>query len=212
VWLPAEIALAACFGALFGWISLGFWTAVFGFALLWRGGDRFAITRNPETPADAVADSACRTAVVMPICDEGVDRSFAGLRATRTSLVREGAAAGFDFFVLSDSIDPDVCADEQRAWADWRRLAEPGAGIFYRRRRIRQKRKSGNIADFCRRFGRRYRYLIVLDADSIMSGEALTRLVALMESHPHVGIIQTAPRIVRARSLRARVQQFASRL
>ena len=54
--------------------------------------------------------------------------------------------------------------------------------------------------------------MVVLDADSLMSGETLARLVRLMEAHPEVGVIQTAPRVVRARSLFARVQQFASRL
>jgi len=211
VWLPAELALAVFFGALFGALSLGFWTAVFGFVVLLRGGDRFAITRGEGDPSQPLHDGF-RTAVVMPVCDEPVARVFAGLRAIRESLVRSGAVDGFDFFVLSDSSDPDLWVDEEAAWADWRRTAQGAGGIFYRRRRVRQKRKSGNLADFCRRFGRRYRYMIVLDADSVMSGEALVRLVRLMEAHPQVGIIQSAPRVVRARSLFARIQQFANRL
>ena len=32
--------------------------------------------------------------------------------------------------------------------------------IFYRRRRRRVKRKSGNIDDFCRRWGSNYRYMV----------------------------------------------------
>lgn len=214
VWLPAEIVLAVFFGALFGWISLGFWTAAFGFFVQMRGGDGYAITRAGEPSGDhgAPRDPTCRTALVVPICDESVPRVFAGLRAMRESLAEAGSGADFDLFILSDSIDPDIAADELSAWADWRREAEPGAGIYYRRRRVRQKRKSGNVADFCRRFGRQYRYMIVLDADSVMDGEILTRLVALMESNPQVGIIQSAPRVIRARSLFARVQQFANRL
>jgi membrane glycosyltransferase len=211
VWLPAEIALSVSFGALFGWISVGFWTSLFGFLVLLRGGDRFAITRAAGAPA-APLDAAARTALIMPVCDEPVARVFAGLRAMRASLARAGAAHAFDFFILSDSVDPDVCADEEAAWADFRREAAGGGGIYYRRRRVRRKRKSGNVADFCRRFGSRYRYMVVLDADSVMTGETLARLVQLMEAHPHVGVIQTAPRVVRARSLFARVQQFASRL
>ena len=66
--------------------------------------------------------------------------------------------------------------------------------IFYRRRRRRVKRKSGNIDDFCRRWGSSYRYMVVLDADSVMSGECLTSLVRLMEANPNAGIIQTAPK------------------
>lgn len=46
--------------------------------------------------------------------------------------------------------------------------------IFYRRRRRRVKRKSGNIDDFCRRWGSQYSYMVVLDADSVMTGECLS--------------------------------------
>ena len=82
--------------------------------------------------------------------------------------------------------------------------------MFYRWRQHRIKRKSGNIADFCRRWGRSYRYMVVLDADSVMSGECLTRLVLIAEANPGAGIIQTVPRAVRRDTLFARVQQFAS--
>jgi membrane glycosyltransferase len=163
---------------------------------------------------------------VMPVCDESVERVFAGLRAVRASLARAGALPSFDLFILSDSTDPDLWVDEEEAWAHWKRDTEQvsrgepklsedepaGGGIFYRHRRVRRKRKSGNVADFCRRWGRRYRYMVCLDADSVMSGECLVRLVGMMERNPHVGIIQTAPAVVRARSLFARIQQFAARL
>ena len=204
-----ELAIALFFGALFGWISIGFWTGVFGFAVLVRG-DRFAIAGGaaPAGPLDPEA----RTAIVMPIFEEPVDRVFAGLRAIRRSLERAGALAHFDFFMLSDSADPAVWVQEEEAWAAWRREAGEDARIFYRRRRVRLKRKSGNVADFCRRWGRLYRYMVVLDADSVMSGEALVRLVRLMEANPSAGIVQSAPAVVQARSLFGRVQQFSNRV
>jgi membrane glycosyltransferase len=205
-----ELAIALGFGALFGWISIGFWTAVCGFLVL-LGGDRFAIGRSPAEAPDAPLDPGARAAIVMPIYEEPVDRVFAGLRAIRRSLERAGALERFDLFVLSDSVEPATWADEEQAWASWWREAGEGAGIFYRRRKVRRKRKSGNVADFCRRWGRSYRYMVVLDADSVMTGEALLRLLHLMERNPQVGIIQTAPVAVRARSLFARAQQFAAR-
>jgi membrane glycosyltransferase len=208
---PLEVILSCFFGALFGWLSIGFWTALFGFAVLLRGGDRFAITRGEPTEPAAI-DPAARTAIVVPVCDEPVDRVFAGLRAVRSSLARTGALAHFDFFVLSDSFDPTSWIEEEEAFAAWRREAPGPGGIFYRRRRVRRKRKSGNVADFCRRFGRDYRYMVVLDADSVMSGESLVRLVGLMERNPEVGVIQTAPSVVRGTTLLARIQQFSARL
>jgi membrane glycosyltransferase len=204
-----EPLIAGLFGALFGWISIGFWTAVAGFALLLRGGDRFALGRAEGA---GPIDPQARTAIVMPVCNEPVDRVFAGLRAIRASLARVGAEDPFDFFVLSDSTDPDVIVAEEEAWAAWLRELGGKGGLFYRRRKVRRKRKSGNVADFCRRWGRLYRYMVVLDADSLMEGETLVELVRRMERHPDVGVIQTVPTVVRAQSLFGRVQQFSSRL
>ncbi len=208
---PMEIAIVLFFGALFGWISIGFWTAMSGFLILMRQGDRFRITRE-QTEHEGELDRGTRTAIVMPICEEPVDRVFSGMKAIYQSLDRIGVLNCFDFFVLSDTSDPARAVQEEEAWFDWRRAAAEAARVFYRRRRVRLERKSGNIADFCRRWGRQYRYMVVLDADSMMSGETLVRLVRLMEGHPEVGMIQTAPTSVNRRSLFARVQQFASRV
>jgi membrane glycosyltransferase len=82
--------------------------------------------------------------------------------------------------------------------------------IFYRKRRHRINGKSGNVADFCRRWGKRYRYMIVLDADSVMIGPTLVRLVRAMEANPEAGIIQTQPYMVLGTSLFRRVLQFSS--
>jgi membrane glycosyltransferase len=75
---------------------------------------------------------------------------------------------------------------------------------------VNLKRKSGNIADFCRRWGKNYRYMIVFDADSLMAGKTLVRMVQAMERHPKVGILQTAPLAVNRETLIARTQQFAN--
>jgi membrane glycosyltransferase len=205
-----EKLIVAFFGALFGWISIGFWTALMGFFVLIAGRDRFAITRT-VAPDEPFAPEGL-TAVVMPICNEPVDRVFAGLQAIHRSLERTGAQAHFHFFVLSDSFDPSTAVKEEQAWFAWSRAADGFGRLFYRRRKVRQKRKSGNVADFCRRWGQRYRYMIMLDADSLMAGSTLVRLVQLMDRNPAAGMIQTAPAAVNRRSLFARVQQFTSRV
>ncbi|MCK6556123.1 glucans biosynthesis glucosyltransferase MdoH [Candidatus Binatia bacterium] len=208
-WL--EVVIVHVFGALFGWISIGFWTALLGFFLLTVRRDRYAITRLDAADAGPFAPSG-RTAIVMPICEEPVDRVFAGLKAIHRSLERAGGLPHFDFFVLSDSYSPDTYVKEEEAWARWGREVGGFGHIFYRRRKVRLKRKSGNVADFCRRWGRKYPYMIMLDADSVMSGETLVRLVRLMDKHPQAGMIQTAPTAVNRNSLFARIQQFATRV
>ncbi|EPR32939.1 glucosyltransferase MdoH [Alkalidesulfovibrio alkalitolerans DSM 16529] len=207
-----ELAIVAVFSILFAWISIGFWTAMAGFWTLFRRFDRFVITTTKEREGDVSEPRKAMTAILFPVCNEEFERTAAGIRATYLSLERAGALTGFHFFILSDSKDPDRFVQEE---AIWRRLCEElGAQgrIFYRRRRVNLKRKSGNIADFCRRFGAGYEYMAVMDADSVMSGSILVRMVQIMERRRHVGILQTAPRTAGRETLIARAQQFANRL
>lgn len=148
----------------------------------------------------------------MPICNEDVERVYAGLRATWESVVRTGNAEHFDVYILSDSYDADIAIAEQKAWMELVRDVGGAGKIFYRRRRRRVKRKSGNIDDFCRRWGSNYSYMVVLDADSVMSGECLTGLVRMMDANPNAGIIQSSPKASGMDTLYARCQQFATRV
>ncbi len=198
---------------LFTWVALGFATALMGAWTLLRG-DRHAFTlRDGHAPIERGA----RTAIVMPICNEDVATVFAGLRATCESLAGTGALSLFDMYVLSDSSDPAVRAAELQAWQRLRQAlgdaaVQDGGRIFYRWRRRRTRRKAGNVADFCRRWGANYRYMVVLDADSIMHGETLVSLVRLMEQQPRAGIVQTLPQGFGHGTVHARLQQFASRV
>ncbi len=203
-----QTSILALFALLFCWVSMGFWTALMGFFQLLKGRDRYSISAS--SCGDEPISPQARTALVMPIANEHVPRVFAGLRATFESLKATGQLEHFDFFILSDSNDPDICVAEQQAWMELCREVEGFGHIFYRRRRRRVKRKSGNIDDFCRRWGSNYRYMVVLDADSVMSGDCLTRLVRLMEANPGAGIIQTAPKASGMDTLYARLQQFAT--
>lgn len=205
-----EMVTLGLFALLFCWVSAGFWTAMAGFLVLMRGTDPYVISREDAAPGPISVGA--RTAIVMPICNEDVTRVFAGLRATYESVAASGELDRFDFFVLSDSSDSDICTAELDAWTTLCRTVGAFGRIFYRHRRRRVKRKSGNIDDFCRRWGAAYRYMIVLDADSVMSGSCLTTLVRLMESNPTAGIIQTAPRAAGRDTLYARIQQFSTRV
>lgn len=213
-----ETGLLMLFGVLFGWISAGFWTALMGALELLRGPGRGPLARRLAAAPILPIDPSVRTAIVMPICNEHVPTVFGGLAATVDSLRATGESAAFDVFVLSDTNDPDIRAAEHAAWNDLaNRIAaeaggeEPQLRVHYRWRQRRTQRKAGNVADFCRRWGAAYRYFVVLDADSIMTGECLTTLVRLMEAHPDAGIIQTAPKAVGHDTFHARVQQFCAR-
>ncbi|MDP2220370.1 MAG: glucans biosynthesis glucosyltransferase MdoH [Hydrogenophaga sp.] len=202
------------FVVLSAWVVTGFVTALMGFWVLLRGDAHTlsakAVQHHPMNPQ-------ARTAIVMPICNEDVATVFAGLRATCESLSSTGHAQQFDVFVLSDSNDPAIAEAEKSAWKALRAaLAAQSDGppieVYYRLRTRRTHRKAGNVADFCRRWGKDYRYMVVLDADSVMSGSCLTSMVKLMEAHPQAGIVQTATQAIGHATLHARAQQFASRV
>lgn len=204
-----EGLILTLFVILFAHIAAGFCTALVGFYVINRGGDSSRIT---ATLPDGGEPMLATTAIVMPAFNEDVSRVFEGLRVVFRSVQETKQLEHFDFFVLSDSNQPNQWIQEEVAWAELCKQVGGFGKIFYRKRRQSINKKAGNVADFLRRWGRRYRYMIVLDADSIMTGRALVQLVALMEKNPHVGLIQTAPRIVNGETLFARIQSFASRL
>lgn len=209
-----EYGQIALYAILSGWVVTGFVTALMGFYVSVRG-DKHSL--SAKQVAHHPMNPEARTAIIMPICNEDVATVFAGLRATCESVAATGHAKQFDVFVLSDSYQSGVADAERAAWADLRAaLAEnpnqPQVEVYYRLRTRRTHRKAGNVADFCRRWGKDYRYMVVLDADSVMSGDCLTSMVKLMEANPTAGIIQTATQAIGHVTLHARAQQFASRV
>lgn len=209
-WTIPEVIIFALFIILMGQISFGFTLALIGYFVLRKGGDSALITKTLSP--NARIGQLPATAIVMPIFNEDVGRVFQGLQVMFHSLEKTGRSSSFDFFILSDSDDPNYWIAEEMAWLGLSCQTKGFGRIFYRNRRNARHHKSGNIADFCRRWGANYRYAIVLDADSIMTGKAFVRLVALMEKNPTAGIIQTLPHSVLGKSLFQRIMQFGGRI
>lgn len=202
-----EITLLGVFSLLLGWIAFSFWIVAAGVCARWQGVRLDWLHRGG--PAQTEPGQAGRTAVLVPVYNEEPRRLFAGLEAICDSLIAAGSEP-FDVFLLSDSSKPDCGRAET---AGWRRLRDSMRGrlrLFYRRRPRNVGRKSGNIADFCRTWGRGYDYMVVLDADSLMTGRTMTELVRLMDANPGTALIQVPPQVVGRSTLFARIQQFAS--
>ncbi len=202
--------VTALFALLFAWISVGFWSSAAGVMIMLRRYDRFDVTLGCPGGLDLPAD--CRTALLFPVYNEDARDVAEGVRTIWQNLRDVDTGGHFDVFILSDSTNPEVWVQEEEAWHALCREENAFGRIFYRRRKKNLKRKSGNIADFCRRWGANYRYMIVFDADSLMAGATLARMVQSMEAHPEIGILQTPPKAIDSRSLIARVQQFANHL
>ncbi len=204
-WSASRTIALACFTALFLFSALGFWHAVFGFC-------RRRLQPEPAPPPETTQiDAVVNIALVFPVFNEEIGRVCEGIRATYESVRKAGQLERFDFFILSDSTEPEKWINEERHWLELAQELGALGRIYYRRRVSNEGKKSGNILDFLKAWGRRYRYFVIFDADSIMSGRTLVELARLMEAHPQVGLIQTAPGIVNGESLFGRMQQFANR-
>ena len=198
-----EWVLLVLFVANFSWIALSFASAVVGFVWL-----LFLAPKPPELPAELKA----RTAVVMPIYNEETARVFAAVQAICEDVARTGLGNAFDYFLLSDTTDPDVWIAEERAYVALRDRVRGLGRIHYRHRPKNLSRKAGNIADFVTRWGGAFDHMVVLDADSLMTAHSIVSLAAAMEADPDAGIIQTLPLIINRNTLFARLQQFAARI
>src|SRR5271165_1172478 len=206
-WTPLEVVETGLFGLLFTSLAFGFTQAFLGFLVLAEGHEPLKITNALEERTPLAS-----TAVVMPVYNEDAETVFGNVQALYQSIQQRQELDAYDFYILSDSTDPAKAIEEELAWSDICRQTNGFGKIHYRRRKLPVNRKSGNIADFCRRWGHRHRYMVVLDADSLMTGAAVSSLVRLMETNPRAGIIQTMPRLAKTETLFARIQQFASRV
>ncbi|HEY0334789.1 MAG TPA: glucans biosynthesis glucosyltransferase MdoH [Stenotrophomonas sp.] len=203
-----EGCLLALFVLLFAWVAMSFASAVAGFiSVVFGRGRKLGI--DPDAPLPVLSS---RTALLMPTYNEEPGRLLAGLQAIYESVEATGQIDRFDFFVLSDTTRDAIGVAEER---EYQALCDRTGGhgrIFYRRRADNAARKAGNVADWVRRFGGHYPQMLILDADSLMAGDTIVRLIAGMEDNPDVGLIQSLPAVVNGHTLFARMQQFGGRV
>lgn len=206
-----DLFILFCFMVTLPWTIIGFWNAVIGLLIM-------RLTRNPVEavcPIDHdIADRPLTSSTALLSCvrNEDTESLETNLTAMVSHLVRAGDAEHFKLYVLSDTDMDDVALNEQQMTA---RLQDRFAGqmeIVYRRRTDNHGFKAGNVEDFCDRWGDQHDFMLVLDADSYMSTEAITGLVRRMEANPQVGILQSLVVGLPTDSAFARVFQFGMRL
>ncbi|WP_269522791.1 glucans biosynthesis glucosyltransferase MdoH [Coraliomargarita parva] len=210
---PAKWTLFALYFILTSGLAFGFSQSLFGFLVLLFRRDRIRISRqfklSDETGGDELKS---RVALLFPVYNEDPVRFYNGIEATYLALKESGRLEHFTFCILSDSTNPNRWIEEESLWQELTNKYNAHGQIIYRHRISNLNQKSGNISDFCRRWGSHFDYMICFDADSLMSAQCILKLVHLMEMNPEVGIIQTAPSLFGAETLFARFQQFANRI
>jgi membrane glycosyltransferase len=193
-------AMVALFAITFGWISLAAAGAISG--VLFGGVRRRA---TAETRVEQ------RTALIMPVYNENPAGTFSALFAMAEALL-EREATGFEIFVLSDTTRPELYVKETAAYHALREKVGDRIRVWYRRRSDNVGRKVGNLHDFVTKWGGRYDFMIVLDADSLLAPDTLVTLAREMAADPNLGLLQTVPRLAGGKTLFARLQQFAGRV
>lgn len=209
-WTAVDVIAFVCFLIASPWTVLGFWNAVIGLGLIVFARDPLARVA-PLAPRAGERPIEIRTAVLMTIRNEDPVRAFAHFRAVKASLDRTAFADRFAYFILSDTSKADVAAAEEVAVDAWRRESGSVGEIIYRRRADNTGYKAGNLRDFCARWGNDYELMLPLDADSLMSAEAVVDMVRIMQCHPRLGILQSLVVGMPSSSAFARIFQFGMR-
>lgn len=205
------IALLTVFALGFGWITLSFWAALIGFVLKTFGLHPLSLRRKGAGDGDVPVLKG-RTAILVPVYNEDPAEVFARMATTWRSLETTGQSGSFELFVLSDTTQDEIAAEESAGIEVLREQLGIGERLHWRRRTKNIGRKAGNIMEWVDTHGARFDHMIVFDADSVMSGDTMVRLAALMEASPRTGIIQTHAVAMGRETLFARVLQFSSRL
>lgn len=207
-----EIAQLGLGLTLFAWLCMAFWTGIIGFFLQLFDIDPLSLRRN-QTPPDTSVSLTQKHAVVMPVYNEDTRRIMVGFEACIRELMESENSSKFDFFMLSDTRDTEKADAELRAFTRLKkRLGAFSSQVFYRRREQNLHRKVGNLKEFCERWGANYESMIVLDADSVMTGERMQDLARRIEQNPDTALVQTIPMPVRQNTFFGRFVQFAAHL
>lgn len=210
-WSLIDAAIFLCFAIAAPWTVLGLWNAVLGLYALHFSGDPIAAVAPHAAAANSNAPIEARTAIVMTIYNEDAARAISRLEIVRDSVERTGHGACFDYFVLSDTRDPAIAQREEEEFAAWKLRAGGEARLHYRRRASNEGFKAGNLREFTETRGHAYEFMIPLDADSLMSGEAIIRMVRVGQAWPKIGILQGLVVGAPAKSGFARIFQFGMR-
>jgi membrane glycosyltransferase len=206
------ISALVLFAVTLPWMVAGFWNAVIGFIIM-----RFA-----ADPAMAVMPSTARargdepvtasTAILLCVRNELPARIIRNLEPMLGGIDASGYAGRFHLYILSDTNDADVAAEEEVRFSDLAQHWRGRIAITYRRRTVNTGYKAGNIREFCIQWGSRHAFAVTLDADSFMTADAILRLVRIMQADPRLGILQGLVVGLPSTSLFARIFQFGMRL
>ncbi|MCX7558985.1 glucans biosynthesis glucosyltransferase MdoH [Sulfitobacter sp. F26204] len=195
-----EWALLLMIGATFVWAALSVSTV--GIAI---AGILAREEADKRAPKDVAPISA---ALLVPVYNEVPWDVFGNAAAMLDDLAARKGTHAYTLFILSDTSDTLIATQEWQAYQALRATAP--FPVYYRRRASNTDKKVGNLVDWITGWGAAYEGMIVLDADSLMSGRAIERLTSELSADSDAGLIQSFPMLIGAETLFARLQQFSN--
>jgi membrane glycosyltransferase len=207
-----DVTLLALFAVTLPWMVAGFWNAVIGLLIVRFCADPVAAVMPMAASIRGDEPVTASTAILMCIRNELPDRIVRNVEPMLASLDAAGYGERFCLYVLSDTSDAVIAGEEEACFAALTARWSDRIAITYRRRAVNTGFKAGNIRDFCERWGRHHDFAVTLDADSLMSADAVLRLVRIMQANPRLGILQGLVIGLPSTSTFARVFQFGMRL
>ncbi|WP_375281235.1 glucans biosynthesis glucosyltransferase MdoH [Pseudooctadecabacter sp.] len=200
------VALAE--GVVLGLVALTFIWLAFSVNTAVLGALRMALVRTSTQPARPHAPQDI--ALLVPVYNETAWDVFGNASAMLKELRSGPQGDRYTLFILSDTGDAALAAQEERAFAALQGEVFPAKIAYYRRRADNIDKKVGNITDWIENWGAAYEAMVILDADSLMSGAAIRQLAHALADDPDAGLIQSRPTLIGASTLFGRVQQFSN--
>jgi membrane glycosyltransferase len=207
-----DLVLVMLFAVTLPWIVIGFWNGMIGLLIMRFADDPVAIVVPAATRVSGTEPVTASTSILLCIRNEPPQRVIRHLIPLIEGLVVRGVGMRYHLYALSDSDVPALADAEAAEFAE---LAEAWAGLLpitYRRREQNTAFKAGNIHDFCQRWGSAHDFALVLDADSVMTADAVIRMTRIMQVDPKLGILQSLVTGLPSTGAFSRIFQFGMRL
>ncbi len=206
-----DYLLMVMFALVLPWNIIGFWNATIGF-MVSMFNDNPLPAVFPSAQVDELKPIRQTTAILLCIRNESPARLVRNMTPMLRDLSASPWANQFHLYALSDTNDASVAEQEESVFGELSQKYQSTLPITYRRRTDNAGYKAGNIEDFCTRWGKLHEYMLVLDADSLMTAGSIMRLVRIMESNPQLGILQGLVVGMPSSSPFTRLFQFGMRL
>ena len=211
-WGLLDVAALALLAVVLPWMVAGFWNAVIGFVIMRFAADPAAEVLPAIRRVHGNEPVTASTAILLCIRNEPPARIIRNLEPMLAGLVASGYGDRFHLYVLSDTTDAVIAANEETAFSELAERWRDRIAVTYRRRVVNTGYKAGNVRDFCERWGGSHDLAVTLDADSFMTADAILRLVRIMQADSRLGILQGLIMGLPSTSLFARIFQFGMRL